>query len=151
MWWENYSLGLSMISIIEGNEGSQKVAIAMAKAMAMAMIRIIRMVVMLYDVIIGLDCLLCFLYDKGKLARNKRSVKSRKATCGPMSQHIFAYNRMREGVAFVFLQTDFVDGTKGLSRLALMFQEVQDMASEDSLLFFDRHLWFWVGKGLRWG
>ena len=128
MWWENYSLGLSMISIIEGNEGSQKVAMAMAKAMAMAMIRIIRMLVMLYDVIIGLDCLLCFLYDKGKLARNKRSVKSRKATGRPMSQHIFAYNRMREGVAFVFLQTDFVDGTQSYGRPALMFQIGQNMA-----------------------
>jgi hypothetical protein len=43
-WWENYSLGLSMISMIEGKDESQNVAMENAKAMAMAMMVMVRMV-----------------------------------------------------------------------------------------------------------
>jgi hypothetical protein len=55
---------------------------------------------------------------------------------------------MRKGIPIVLQQTDFVDGTQGDGRLALMFQEGQHMASQDLLLFVDRHgddliLWWW--------
>lgn len=139
-----------MISMIEGKDESQKVAMANARAMAMAMMRMVRMVGKLDDVTIGLDRLLCFLDHLVKLARCKNRIrrtiaKGRQGNC--MTQRIFSFNGRFKGVAFILQQTDFVDGTQGLGRLALMFQEGQDMASEDSLLFVDRHggdvLWWW--------
>lgn len=58
-----------MISMIDGKDESQNVAMENAKAIAMAMMVMVRMVVMLDDVTIRLDRLVCVCDDIRKLAR----------------------------------------------------------------------------------
>jgi hypothetical protein len=106
------------------------------------------MVVKLDDVTICVDRLVCVCDDIRKLARFERRRQAKGIGGRPMTQYGFALDGMRKGIPIVLQQTDFVDGTQGDGRLALMFQEGQHMASQDLLLFVDRHgddliLWWW--------
>ena len=99
----NYSLGLSMISMIEGKDGSQKVAMAMAKAMAMAIIMMVRMVGKSDDVCVHVDGLLDVIDDIRKFAMFVEwCIESRKSRSSPMPQHRFSLNHSRKRVSFIF-------------------------------------------------